>query len=107
MQCDFQVGDKVVCINDEQEFGKKNCPNPNVNWRDEKLNLIKGKVYTITAIGFIDLFNDVTVKLAEIPPRSGLDYGYHHMRFRKVQPKKTDISIFTQMLTKKKLTVDA
>jgi hypothetical protein len=100
---DWQVGDKVVCINGAWTDAQNilavivgECP------------LVGGEVYTIAKLGLnptatVSLDGScgfpVCVWLQEVShPQKG--YGFNSGRFRKVQPRKTDISIFTAMLNK-------
>lgn len=104
MKCDFQVGDKVVCINADKHYGKRFATISPQRFRDDDLPLVEGAVYTISEIRIDNCSTNATVYLKEIPLRDPvLDHGYDFTRFRKVQPKKTDISIFTDMLKTKEL----
>jgi hypothetical protein len=79
---DWYVGMKVVCVdNSEQEE-----------------NLAVGRVYTIAAIT-VGFLGKVYVALAEFPETC----LWWPKRFRPVEPRKTDISIFTAMLTTPKV----
>jgi hypothetical protein len=81
----WHVGMKVVCV-DNSGDGK---------------DLDLGRVYTISDIYKCvqpDLTTPIFVDLVEKP--SG---GWFPRRFRPVQPRKTDISMFTAMLTKDKV----
>lgn len=95
----FKIGDKVVCIHD----GPWSSVHP------KPYNIKKGRVYTIRDIGppkrehmpFIidDGETDLVVWLEEVMNCGPshiiqIDVGYRIQRFRKVQKKKTDISIF-------------
>ncbi len=91
----FSVGQKVVCV-DAGPFRGASVPTP----------LVLNRVYTVA--GF-DLFECLI--LAEQPGRNdagwSADIGYAPDRFRPVVERKTDISIFTAMLTGKKQKVPA
>lgn len=78
---DWHTGMKVVCVNNEGE---------------EKA-LVLGRVYTLCAIYAVDTV--VYVELLEDTEAA----GWFPWRFRPVQTRKTDISVFTAMLTKTKV----
>lgn len=86
---DWHVGMKVVCIDDAGVPGAR---------------LYRGSVYTIKSIRMSDrdsYFKGVpgpwlVVELVEIINPTGT--GFNVRRFRPVQPRKTDISLFTAML---------
>lgn len=91
----WHVGMKVVCVDDAPTFGHH--------------LLAKGHVYTIASIGhatgiFKDrcVRNELVVALEEVRAicRDGTphDSGFAASRFRPVQTRKTDISIFTALL---------
>lgn len=81
----FHVGQKVVCVD-----------------ASEHKALHAGTVYTIAAIHHED--GETFVGLLEIPRNHADWYAW---RFRPVVEPKTDISIFTAMLTPKKVTEPA
>ena len=99
----FHVGQKVVCVNDR---------NLRVR-RDLYSSLPKqGQIYTVRAITPPDAVTPNTpgVLLEEIKGEyssSGYEYGFLAFRFRPIQERKTDISIFKAMLTPKKVRVEA
>lgn len=80
----WHVGMKVVCVDDSDGLVRKNAA---------RLKL--GQIYTISRIEG-RAFPEVAVQVAE------LNYNWYEFvrasRFRPVQPRKTDISIFTAML---------
>jgi len=98
----FHVGQKVVCINNKADAGfvwvKGTRPTLNA-------------IYTVRAVG-ITTYNNVGLRLNEII-LSGYHCCYSHKRFedafyradrfKPVIEKKTDISIFTQLLTPSKI----
>lgn len=96
---DWKVGDKVVCVNDGYVPQRWKT----IGGLD---GLTTGKVYTIRRIG--PQYGHVTVSLEEIVrPIRGVktdgsplteEIGYNPSRFRPVQPRKTDISVFTALL---------
>lgn len=102
MECDWVVGDKIICVNDI--FTNENIGHP----QDKRPTA--GNKYTIRSIRFNEELNSVQVRLVEIvnPVRR---YGYKSgvkqeegafniSRFRKLQTKKTSIEIFKAMLNK-------
>jgi hypothetical protein len=84
---DWHVGMKVVCVNSE---GSQ--------------SLVKGCVYTIAAFDTEPGFSrtcgptEFGIELEEANPNKH-HASFHPARFRPVETKKTDISIFTAMLT--------
>ena len=118
MECKFYIGQKVVCIT-------------NGTWvlqdRDGKIiphtyNVpIKGEIYTIRSLEYVDKLpipNSFTlvgvhVRLVEIvnDPIPTVYEGvkeiqFFHTEFKPLEEKKTDISIFTDMLIKQPEKVD-
>ena len=91
----FRVGQKVVCVNatvsNSFEFWGYDVPEV-------------GRVYTVTGIIPGAYGKYLAVLLAEI--RNGSkhypDIGYRLDRFRPLVEHKTDISVFTEMLTPKR-----
>lgn len=105
MEYPFVVGQKVVCVNDEDKdktyskyFTYYNIAMPT-----------KGEIYTIREV-FSTSIGNVGVRLVEIvnpvtPFKNGtgevhMEMGYMASRFRPVVEKKTDISIFKEMLNR-------
>lgn len=97
----FGIGDLVVCVDDDPDSYRV----PGLEYEAHSLDgLERGRVYTVR--GFYDgsspIHNEMWqrgyVYLEEIvrPELYGLDPLYANGRFRPV--KKTDISVFTQML---------
>lgn len=91
-------GDKVVCIDDHQNDGPIKLD-----------HITLGVEYTIRSIGIEDRHDrEPMVSLWLVGVRRDCfwhgklieDFGFRHDRFRPVDPRKTDISIFTSMLTK-------
>lgn len=102
----FSVGQRVVHV------GASNTGAPTVK---PEFRLTKGEIYTIREIDF-RAFNDghhrwPTVRLIEVRrPIAQTSYGpwevgYIPENFRPLDERKTDISIFTRMLTPKKQSV--
>ncbi len=80
----WHVGMKVVCVDDSDGQCHRNSG-----------SLKRGEVYTISRIE-ADAFPELAVQVSELPYRW---YEFvRASRFRPVQPRKTDISIFTDML---------
>lgn len=102
MNCHFQVGQKVVCIDDSEPDFISTVAQV-VGGMD---GLRKGATYTIRSVFVDPFYNAVCVRIVEIQrlPLSvvrGVRYegGYDPARFRPVIERKTDISIFTALLT--------
>jgi hypothetical protein len=94
----FHIGQKVVCIDADPTF-------INQHGNLDMDGLTKGCVYTIRAIGEAPFWGGTSIWLEEIhrsiePLWMQLgEMPYDVRRFRPVVEKKTDISIFTAMLT--------
>lgn len=92
----FYVGQKVVCINDRRgDFRQANYHYATNNFWALK----KGEIYTVSEL-LDHPDGSSTMKLVEIPDRDCKDWGYNRERFRPLVEKKTDISIFKEMLNK-------
>lgn len=91
----FKVRQKVVCINAKGGF---------INLCGEVIDsheLTEGAIYTIRSIGMFD--GVLAVRLQEITrrkPDNRWDLPFRADRFRPLVERKTDISIFTEMLLK-------
>jgi hypothetical protein len=86
----FRVGQKVVCVNAE------GTPELTLN-----------AIYTITAID-PDAKDGIGVELAEVEPPGGyIEWIYDIRRFRPIVERKTNISVFTEMLKTKKSKINA
>lgn len=85
----FRVGMKVVCVDGDTVF----FGNRLAGWNGDPP--ITGKIYTVHAIEFCERYQQPVLRLVEI--RNEL--GYWVNRFRPIVERKTDISIFTKMLT--------
>jgi hypothetical protein len=94
----FQAGQKVVCVDAgfDNEPGRRWLADPP----------IEGQVYTVRRVLLVDSYNgrEQGVVLDEIKNLPTWGYSYRATRFRPVVERKTDISIFTRMLTPKKQT---
>jgi hypothetical protein len=84
----FHVGQKVVCV--DASISRWGCDT----------GLVDGAVYTIAAIA--EFWDGIGFDLAELPARKfdGHHQAYNSERFRPAVECKTDISIFTDMLTR-------
>lgn len=93
---DWHVGMKVVCV----DASMRNYNPPNYGTTIHDLNgLEEGRVYTVRDI--CDFDGVIAVRLKEIfrlPTSLGREAPYAAARFRPVQKRKTDISIFKAML---------
>ena len=94
---DWKVGDTVVCV----DAGPSE---PDAEWYPGEEPVV-GKTYTIDAI-FPDFKGVMCITCVGLKrsPMAVLTFGtdrigYGVWRFRKVQPRTTDISLFTAMLT--------
>ncbi len=89
----FRVGQKVVCVDSDSELGI---------WVDDDAPIV-GHIYTVRRTFYIpagpclDLEEISRGPLARYAHGDNCGYGAH--RFRPVVERKTDISIFTKMLT--------
>jgi len=98
MTWSFKPGDKVVCVDDSTR--------PGTIWYGDAPEV--GKIYTIKRV-FFDVADSPVLSFLEIErsyrskAEHGDNIGYGVRRFRPVQTKKTDISIFTDMLTSSKV----
>lgn len=77
---DWHVGMKLVCVDAS-------------GWMNR---LVPRKIYTLSAIG--EAFGHIYVGLEETPNKDGNKLHWRASRFRPVQPRKTDISVFTAIL---------
>ena len=94
---DWQVGDRVVCVDGDWYYP----PASGRPWP-----LVTGEVYTIANIGkgcgfYRSFVHGVVIDLVEVknPDDPYLETpGFNASRFRKVEPRKTDISVFERFL---------
>jgi hypothetical protein len=91
MECNFQVGQKVVCVKSDRSY-------------DHNIEVVKGQTYTIRHV-FLGRNKAgckmVVICLDEHPVllnNTGEEMGWHHTNFRPLIT--TDISVFTAMLVK-------
>lgn len=91
--CDFKPGDEVVCVNAGQLPGAATGPT-NLRLRAW---LEVGRIYVVAAVGICPVKGKPFVLLADQPqivsPELGIVPGFAPRRFRKVQRRKTDLSI--------------
>lgn len=97
---DWQVGDRIVCVDADPGFFWPRWP------------LVRGREYTVAQITAVDCYYyanrlhhspAVVVELVGVSNPSIGATGFHARRFRKVQPRKTDIAIFKAMLSPKEV----
>ena len=97
MECNFVVGQKVVCVDDKWA----NSDHP---VHKETIHPKIGHVYTIRDMG-PNVDGEIALRFVEIRNkrrlfRDGVDEAnFFHWHFRPVKENKTDISIFKKMLT--------
>lgn len=104
MKCEFVVGQRVVCINDNwPEWAI--IPGTNLIVPGETRVPMMNEVLTIRQIVPVDstLLFEGAVALAFLE----IENGWVHHHFRPLQERPTDISVFTGMLTDVKVPVDA
>lgn len=88
----FRVGQKVVCV----DVSPSRAGRPS--------ELVLGEVYEVTGLDSLpDSFGSLGVYIAGLPDQPFARHAgsYRATRFRPVVERKTDISIFTEMLTPK------
>src|SRR5690349_16331156 len=101
----FYVGQKVVCVDASVEgYGHGRLDHPH--------RLHEGEIYVVRKVGFSPQFgeDDILVLWLEGVTRINMfeqDVGYAAARFRHLVERKTDISIFTDMLKPKTERVSA
>lgn len=107
MECNFTIGQKVVCVDHMNNSKTSKLP-----------EIQKGRTYKIREIGIqevegVGIFDDeITLWLEGISrpyktPSGAADIGFRCSRFRPVVERKTDISIFKAMLNPSKEQVTA
>jgi hypothetical protein len=84
----FRVGQKVVCVDNTTPNATGRIPNP---------DLKKGEIYTIA--GVYNGWTGPGVTLVELKAREP-HIGFHAFRFRPIVERKTDISVFHEILRK-------
>jgi len=103
MECKFVIGQKIVCVDDHPMTGRK----PGLTYDDKGLDgLTKGQIYTVRRIYTSNFSRSgICIELEEIIRRMdhpGVEChtGYDYIRFAPLKEKKTDISIFNEILNK-------
>lgn len=94
----FYVGQKVVCVDASEMLNDG-------GFRRDAPMLSEGSIYTVIATRSVGPFHGVQV--AEVRPSEEHLWGFLASRFRPIVERKTDISIFTDMLTPKTEEVSA
>jgi hypothetical protein len=95
----FRIGQKVVCVDASDGV---------VGASMFSDRLVKGNIYTIRGFNSPDYLNDTLGLLleeiiGEISTSWDEEYGFRQNRFRPIVERKTDISVFTAMLTDKRV----
>lgn len=109
----FHVGQKVVCVDDRERVSQKDCGffGRFRKYRRLHHNLNKGDIYPVTGVGVRRC--DRSGEYYEMLLLGGAwhfghtEIGFPSFQFRPLLERKTDISIFTAMLTPTKQGVDA
>lgn len=106
----FRVDQKVICVNDGRPWESWKA------WLDHKWSQFWhpytspkiGSIYTVTNV-YTSFDGELCLELAEITDANPefWEPGFFASMFRPVQERKTDISVFTKMLTPKKRRVAA
>lgn len=99
MQCNFQVGQKVVCIEADWGFWKSVAPGAY-----DGPDPVVGGIYTVHEMHFEG--EDCWLQFDEFLGRPEF-VAWHHESFRPLVTRKTDISVFTALLTHCKQTEPA
>lgn len=91
----FHEGQKVVCV-DERPCACCDIPTP--------CAVRKGIIYTVAScLPSLGLLSDWAVTVVEVPTSAHRGHaGFRAERFRPIEEKKTDISVFTEMLKSEK-----
>lgn len=84
----LRAGQKVVCVDDKPMPGYVFAPGFKPH---------KGRVYTVKRV-FINYRGHPSVDLFELENKNNI--GYRTFRFRPITERKTDISVFTEILDK-------
>lgn len=111
MECKFQVGQKVVCVDDRPGRSTPSVPNALVIGDMDGLTM--GAVYTVREIFFDDGWGDVSIRLVEITRQLSrlngvwFESGFAPDRFRPLVTRKTDISCFTALLNTQRTRIPA
>jgi hypothetical protein len=103
----FRVGQKVICVDD---LPRVSARNPGIfrrfrKFRDLDHNLNKGDVYTVTGLDSeLDVIKNerfLTLHVDGAWHFGHREIGFPSYQFRPLVEVKTDISVFTEMLTPK------
>lgn len=83
----FRVGQKVVCVDDDSWVGQ-GC-------------IVKGRVYEVAGLltSRLPMYRGGTKVPAVLLAEFGPPHDFYAYRFRPIVERKTDLSIFTKMLT--------
>lgn len=112
---DWKVGDKVVCVDADPAHFRPDPDLFEIVPDEFGLGLVEGRVYRLSDIYVDPDFKEIMVCVEGVvrsPTEDDLavgvtNPGFDTRRFRKVQPRKTDIAIFTAMLDPSRQQVDA
>jgi hypothetical protein len=111
MICTFQVGQRVVCIENNEKVpdGYQLLAKP--------ISPVVGAIYTVATVRLGSTSGEPCITLKEIPPQTvevlfngvlhEAELCFHSEYFRPVVERTTDISIFTRMLNTTPETVGA
>lgn len=110
MECNFVIGQKVVCIDDD--IGRYRVPGVKYPPDASLDGLTKGQVYTVKNLVISPRTGWINVILEEIIRthyseifKMNVEYpddkqGFHYKRFAPLKERKTNISTFTEILNK-------
>lgn len=115
MDCTFYPGQKVVCVNDDPYAppNQKGLTSDFYTGEDMLDGLRAGRIYTVKDVYIDKIYDMPCITVEEImrgrnSQRCGNgEFGYFAFRFRPVKKRKTDISVFTDLLIKAKQPEDA
>lgn len=96
----FYVGQKVVCVNADDQIPDAKTTG---DWESP---LVKGKVYIISQVPAIHFFYPEVPCLRVEGVVRFPDYPLAQSRFQPLEEKKTDISVFTEILNTTKIPED-
>lgn len=112
MECQFQVGDKVVCVSDDVLSGP-----PGHVLLTPIVFPLKGRIYTVRALEIGLVSEKACLRLEEISDQMAdvrfdgdvweVDIIFEASDFRPLVTRKTDISCFTSMLNTQRTGVPA
>lgn len=89
----FKVGQRVVCVNSSIRGPQFYHTTP----------LTEGRVYIVSRDTFLNYLGNEAIELVGMDNRP---LGYRSIRFRPVVDRKTDISIFTEILRRETVPAD-